>query len=136
MPNTSINLFVYGTLMPGDGWNNSLIADYILSARPATIRGTLVDLGMIPALINGDGIVTGMLLEVDPAALIITDRLEGVPHFYNRAQVIAQCANGSEVEAWTYFYSDVERAAQCPRLLVGNKHGTPVYEWVRSHNPS
>lgn len=130
MAGSTTNLFVYGSLQPC-GWNHRLIEHCVYSAHPATIRGMLVDLGTIPALIPGDGIVQGMLLEIDSAALAITDRLEGVPLFYDRVQVVAQLADGTEITTWAYQYSNIERAAQCPRLLTTTLHGIPVYEWSR-----
>lgn len=51
-------LFVYGTLKPGWG-NYRQIERFVQVAQAATIRGVLVDLGGIPALVPGEGIVIG-----------------------------------------------------------------------------
>jgi gamma-glutamylcyclotransferase (GGCT)/AIG2-like uncharacterized protein YtfP len=79
MPDDStqhVRLFVYGTLMPGHG-NHRRIERFVLRARPGRITGILVDLGAFPALVPGDGLVEGVLLEIDPSALSITDQIEG-----------------------------------------------------------
>jgi len=113
-------LFVYGTLMRGEG-NYRLIERYVRSARPATIEGVLVDLGAFPALIPGDGIVEGMLLELDIKAMAITDRLEGFHagddhSLYLRKEVSVQLDDGQEVQAWTYEYAHPSAIADRPRL--------------------
>lgn len=122
------NLFVYGTLMPG-ACNYRLIESQVHSARPASTSGLLVDLGRFPAMIAGDGIVRGVVLEVDPAALTVTDRLEGVPHFYRRLEVLVSLQDGSQVVSWTYVLADSSRIADCPRLVVDRHGDVPVHAW-------
>jgi gamma-glutamylcyclotransferase (GGCT)/AIG2-like uncharacterized protein YtfP len=63
------SLFVYGTLMPGHG-NHRRIERFVLRARPGRITGILVDLGAFPALVPGDGLVEGVLLEIDPVGAL------------------------------------------------------------------
>ncbi len=70
------NLFVYGTLMPGES-NFRQIEDFVLDHKAGTIDGILVDLGAFPALISGEGIVKGIMLRTMQEALKITDRIEG-----------------------------------------------------------
>lgn len=61
--------------MPGE-YNHPRIERYVRSAPPATTEGILVDLGSFPALIPGEGLVRGVVLEIDPEGLTITDRIE------------------------------------------------------------
>lgn len=103
-------LFVYGTLRPpikeSDRvlcFNHSKILPFLHSSRPARIIGAeLYDMGSFPAAIPGDGILQGVLLAIDPAALEILDPLEGHPELYRRARVDVETAEGS-VEAWVYW---------------------------------
>jgi len=125
---TNVFIFVYGSLRP-DGWNHRLIEQYVRRAVPATAKGILVDLGSFPAMVAGDGIIRGVLLEVDPGALAITDRLEGVPHFYRRVQTIVTLDDGNIVKAWGYEHAEPSRVLNHPRLLVGHENGEDVYAW-------
>ena len=70
-------LFVYGTLMPGHG-NHRRIERFVPSVfAPDESPASLVDLGAFPALIPGDGLVEGVVLDIDDSALAITDQIEG-----------------------------------------------------------
>ena len=124
--------FAYGTLMPGS-WNHGRIAKHVHSARPGRVDGVLVDLGAFPALIHGQGIARGVLLEVDDEALKITDRLEGYSPdrpacFYERREITVTCDDGHTVTAWTYSV-DADLVADRPRLVVGRERGIPVHAW-------
>lgn len=126
-------LFVYGTLMPGES-NYGLIERHVRSARPGSIKGVLVDLGAFPALIPGDGIVRGMLLELASEAIEITDRLEGYRHsgnrsLYLRKEVVVQLDNGEQATAWTYEYANPAAIEDRPRLVLGSHNGTLVFAW-------
>ncbi len=126
-------LFVYGTLLPGES-NYGLIERHVRSARSGCIGGMLVDLGAFPALIPGDGLVRGVMLELDTEAMAITDRLEGYHpgddhSLYVRKEVMAQLDDGEQVAAWTYEYSDARNIEDRPRLVVGCQNGTPVFSW-------
>lgn len=127
-PDGITRLFVYGSLKPRE-WNYRLIEEYVHQAVPGTVSGRLVDLGSFPALVPGRGIVQGVMLEVDEAALVITDRLEGVPHLYRRQEVSVTFTNGGQHTAWTYEYADHIRIADRPLLLVDHIKDVPVYAW-------
>lgn len=131
MADATTNVFVYGTLKPG-AWNHRLIEPYVHHTVPARTRGILVALGSIPALIPGDGLVRGIMLTVDHAAIARMDRLEGVPHFYRRKETSVTLDDGSEVTAWVYEYSEPSRLANHPRLLVHSEGAVPVYVWAPS----
>lgn len=127
MPETT-KLFVYGTLMPGK-WNYRLIESQVHSTSLASTRGILCSLGTIPAMIPGEGIVKGVLLTLDLKALTITDRLEGVPHFYCREEASVLCDDGEQVEAWIYRYARETSTEGDPQLIVGHENSTPIYAW-------
>ena len=129
-----INLFVYGTLMPGES-NYRQIEDYVIDHKPGVIEGVLVDLGAFPALISGEGLVKGILLRLDRKALEITDRIEGYREdqkhcLYFREKIKVQ-ADGDEreIEAWTYIFANPDGVADYPRLVVGELNGKQIQAW-------
>jgi gamma-glutamylcyclotransferase (GGCT)/AIG2-like uncharacterized protein YtfP len=131
MPDVALNhlrLFVYGTLMPGHG-NHRRIERFVLRARPGRITGILVDLGAFPALVPGDGLVEGVLLEIVPSALSITDQIEGyAPNrsdcLYVRKAGHVTLDDETQVTAWTYEFADPQRIRDHPRLpLTSDQRG-------------
>lgn len=133
MPDVVINLFVYGTLMP-DLPNFRQIEDLVIDYQPGTTDGVLVDLGAFPALVPGDGVVRGVVLDVDRRALEITDRIEGYhpdrDHcLYLRREVTVVLKTGESVPAWTYFFADPDRIADHPRLVVDETDGIATFAW-------
>jgi gamma-glutamylcyclotransferase (GGCT)/AIG2-like uncharacterized protein YtfP len=124
-------LFVYGTLRPprpdtpaADARFYSQIAHSIVHHTPATLTGAaLYDLGPYPALIPGDDVIVGDLLQVDAATLAITDRIEGHPVYYRRTQVTVQTTDG-DVTAWVYW---------APAGLTTGKPRITNGDWLRRH---
>ncbi len=126
-------LFVYGTLMPGES-NYRLIERYVRSARAGCIEGVLVDLGAFPALIAGDGIARGVVLELDDKAMAITDRLEGVHpdqnrSLYLRKEVSVQLDDGQKMQEWTYEYANPSTIGDRPQLVIGRLEGLCRHSW-------
>jgi gamma-glutamylcyclotransferase (GGCT)/AIG2-like uncharacterized protein YtfP len=133
MTKVTTHLFVYGTLMPGES-NHRQIQEWVHAVRPGTIEGILVNLGAFPALIPGEGIVRGVVLDVDEAALEITDRIEGYSPdrchcLYIRKEVIVQLENGGELRAWTYEFADPAIIADKPPLVVDQVNGKTTFAW-------
>ena len=127
------NLFVYGTLKPGQS-NYRQIEDHVIDHKPGIIDGVLVDLGAYPALVPGEGIVKGIMLRVNREALEITDRIEGYQPdrdrcLYLREEVAVRFEGGQEAVAWTYFFANPSSIADCPRLVTGESDGIPVFAW-------
>ena len=130
---TTTRLFVYGTLKPGFG-NYAQIEHLVRSAQAASTQGVLVDLGAYPAMIPGHGRVKGILLEVDEAALVIADRIEGYRgdrehNLFKRKKKIIRLESGGEVKAWVYEFADPERITGYPYATVEFVDDLPVYEW-------
>lgn len=133
MADRVVILFVYGTLMPGGGIHYR-IERHVRQARPATVEGVLVDLGAFPALLPGDGVVHGVLLDIEPEGLRIADQIEGHrPNeracFYRRRDIEIHLDAGGIVMGWTYVFARPESVADRPRLLVGEQDGVPIYAW-------
>jgi len=133
MPEITTNLFVYGTLMFG-GSNYRQIESFVVDYKPGTIDGVLVDLGAYPALIEGEGIVKGIVLEIDADAIEITDRIEGFQpdrshSLYLRQQIIVQLETKEKRTAWTYLFANPDVIANSSRLVVDEIDGTPIFAW-------
>ncbi len=131
------NLFAYGTLMPG-GSNHRQIEGFVIDYQPGTIDGVLVDLGAYPALVPGEGIVKGIMLQVKQEALEITDRIEGCHAdrdrcLYMREEVVVRLKDGQEAVAWTYLFANSASVTDCPRLVVGELNAVPLHAWPRSN---
>ena len=98
----NINLFVYGTLKPGQS-NFSRVEGFVVNHQPATARGILIDLKAFPAFIHGEGIVRGVLLTMQPQALTITDRIEGFvlnrkSNHYEREEIEVELSDVTKVK--------------------------------------
>jgi gamma-glutamylcyclotransferase (GGCT)/AIG2-like uncharacterized protein YtfP len=133
------NLFVYGTLMPGE-LNYRQIEKYVINHKPGTIEGILVDLGAYPALIEGEGRVRGDVFEINADALEITDRIEGYyPNrdrcLYLRQKTVVTLETKDEATAWTYLFANPDAIVDCPRLFVGESDEKPIFAW-RNNNQS
>lgn len=109
-----INLFVYGTLKQGQ-LNCSLVNRYARSIERGWISGRLFDVGLFPALAEGDGEVWGEVVRVDPGdipcLLAVLDRLEGYREedisgsIYIRRIVDVTTESGGRERAYAYFYN-------------------------------
>jgi gamma-glutamylcyclotransferase (GGCT)/AIG2-like uncharacterized protein YtfP len=103
------HLFVYGTLRPrvAGPVQQRLVADLVW-AGPATVRGSLHDLGPYPALVEGPGLVHGDLLRIEHGAqLAAIDAYEecgGADPLYARRELVATRPDGGMVPAWAYVY--------------------------------
>ena len=67
-------LFIYGTLMPGLRLEAEMHGARFVGA--AQVPGRLVDVGRYPGFLEGDGLVTGEVYEVDAAHLARLDAVE------------------------------------------------------------
>lgn len=95
-------LFAYGTLMRGYALHGALAggATYL---GPGQVRGTLLDLGSYPGLVEGRGAVSGEVYRLDaPELLPAVDRQEGYNFERRRRKIIT--ADGRPAWAWVYQY--------------------------------
>lgn len=106
-----ILIFVYGTLLSGEG-NHSVLGRAPLVTRAVTApRYTLIDLGHFPAMLDHGRVpIIGEVYRCDPATLAALDCLEGHPRFYVRRDVAL--ARGPE-RAQAYFLAS-RRAGAAP----------------------
>jgi gamma-glutamylcyclotransferase (GGCT)/AIG2-like uncharacterized protein YtfP len=121
-------VFFYGTLMTGFERRTRLGMDDRLRARGrGTIQGKLFDLGLYPAAVpSADGRVHGEVFEVDDPGPVLgaLDDLEGYEptspeaSLYVRRSVRATLDDGTELDAWAYFYN--APLGQAPAISSGD----------------
>ena len=119
----AVLLFTYGTLMRGYGLHR-LLAQTATYLGAGEVRGTLLDLGRYPGLVEGRGAVAGEVYRLDaPEVLPAVDREEGY-NFERRRRKIA-LTDGRSAWAWTYCYRGPRDGA---RIIA---HG----DYRRAHPP-
>jgi gamma-glutamylcyclotransferase (GGCT)/AIG2-like uncharacterized protein YtfP len=101
-----VRLFVYGTLMPGRlRW--PMLAPFASGHRPAAVSGRLYDSGhgWPVAVFGGDGVIPGVLVDLDPArideALPTIDEVEDTATDLLRRIEVTTCDGDT---AWAYHY--------------------------------
>jgi len=104
----SIKVFVYGTLMPGEGRWNQLERD-VMGITRACVTGELYDLGSFPALcLDGKNVVSGYVVDLPIDMLAILDSLEGyrscrsAENLYDRRNVFAKTPHGDTFSCYAY----------------------------------
>ncbi len=112
-------LFIYGTLHPDRA--PAEIADAVSTLTlvgPATIRGTLLDLGDYPGVLL-DGATTevpGSLFALPQPSDVIWIRLDAYEDFrandpagslFLRRRTVATAPDGTSVDCWVYVYNRV-----------------------------
>lgn len=116
-------IFVYGTLLSGEARAAALRG----TVRAASTTGTLVDLGVFPALIlTGEGRVEGEYVVPDDLAdtLEQLDMIEGAAPrcgtngFYRRTILSVEAKDVRQL-AWAYVQSD-QQAGDLPRIASGS----------------
>jgi gamma-glutamylcyclotransferase (GGCT)/AIG2-like uncharacterized protein YtfP len=108
-----MRVFVYGTLKKGMS-NHSLIEPYISKITPTGVRGWLVDLGAFPAMIPGQGLVLGEMIEFlqgnEKDAFQVMDLLEGVRYdgkgLYSRISTSCRTADGEDFDCQVYIMTE------------------------------
>ncbi len=105
-------LFAYGTLMPGCAPAHlHRVCAGMEVIGPGTVRGILYDLEQFPGVVEGDGVVYGVVLRVPEGAWVQLDEYEGCPApgcpkgLFSRISTRARLDDGREVECWLYVYA-------------------------------
>jgi len=118
-----LNVFVYGTLKEGRPLDRKIFADTRLSVIPATIGGTLYNLGRYPAVkLTGKGLVQGEIHKFHKddirKVIEIMDMIEGYSqkreeknNLYNRRVVTAKTKDGEKTDVYVYEYSQEPKAS-------------------------
>jgi gamma-glutamylcyclotransferase (GGCT)/AIG2-like uncharacterized protein YtfP len=112
----STRVFVYGTLLRGEGNHRLLARARLLREARTEATFELRDLGAFPGLVRGGAhAVAGEVYEVDADTLAALDRLEGHPRFYRRTLIAL--ADGERVEAYLLAPEQVDG---CPVIASGS----------------
>jgi gamma-glutamylcyclotransferase (GGCT)/AIG2-like uncharacterized protein YtfP len=101
-------IFIYGTLLPGLRLEAEMHGARFVG--PAHIAGRLIDVGLYPGLLQGDGQVTGEVYEVDEAQLARLDMVEGVvpgnraasQYWREGVTVVGGPLQGQQVQTYVY----------------------------------
>lgn len=113
-----MKIFVYGSLMKGEG-NHSLLdneySTYI--GKAVTKRGfTLYDLGGFPGMVEkGNDAIVGEIYDICASTLSRLDQLEGHPQFYRRKYI--QLQDGENIEAYVL---DLGFVRGCEIIISGD----------------
>ncbi len=74
----SDHLFAYGTLIPGcEPAQMKAVCSRLEPVGAGTVRGILYDLGSFPGVVEGGGMVRGVILRIPPDAWAALDQYEG-----------------------------------------------------------
>lgn len=93
-------VFVYGSLRRGQRYHALLRGAQFIAAHVTPPRYTMLNLGPYPGVVcGGTTTVTGEIYRVDDAMLARLDRLEDVPHQYQRVSM--STPHGA---CWIYLY--------------------------------
>jgi gamma-glutamylcyclotransferase (GGCT)/AIG2-like uncharacterized protein YtfP len=108
-------VFFYGTLMAGfDRRRRAGIDDKLKYMGRGAIQGALFDLGLYPAVIPAEeGRVWGEVYAMTDADTVLAalDDIEGYRHddpdrsLYRRERTGVTLPDGSQAQAWVYFYN-------------------------------
>lgn len=133
--------FVYGTLKRGQ-LNRPLIEPHARLVERAHTRGQLFDVGLFPALVEGEGTVHGELVQFDamdvPRLLSVIDGLEDFRpedpggSMYVRRIVEVTTESNHRVLAHAYFYNCNHPSLPPPASLTRLADG----EWPAAGAPS
>ena len=109
-PETQHKVFVYGTLIAGEG--NAHWAGNARRQKAWTL-GTIYDTGCrFPAFVKrGRTRVKGEVLTVNDDGFRSMDRLEGYPRLYRREQIQVHLVGGGSVLAWVYIMNNLRKDA-------------------------
>lgn len=98
-----IPVFVYGTLRKGQGNSHYLAQSHQIGGIRKLSGYEMYEVcPSFPGITEGDGKVYGELYHVDNRTLYMLDMLEGVPHFYDRKEVVLDCGT----HAYAYVLPD------------------------------
>ena len=108
-------IFVYGTLLAGEGNHELLRAARLVGPARTDAAWTMVSLGPFPALVaGGETSILGEVYEVDEPTLAALDRLEDHPAYYRRTPL--RLDDHGDVEAYLLTAAQV---AGCPVIVSG-----------------
>lgn len=102
-----MKVFVYGTLLSGQGNHWFLANARLLRTARTEPHFTFVSLGGFPGMLDGgQQSVAGELYDVDADTLAALDRLEGHPRFYRRTAITLADGTRAQTYVLPHTYSN------------------------------
>ncbi|MEQ8170714.1 MAG: gamma-glutamylcyclotransferase family protein [Candidatus Eremiobacterota bacterium] len=114
-----MNIFVYGNLMEGFGNYNKYLKGRVLYRTEGEARGKLYHLPAgYPAMIDGDDVIKGEIMEIKDEDIKILDELEGYygenkHNLYDRFKREVKTAENGSFMCWIYFYRNIDYVKTC-----------------------
>lgn len=114
-----MNIFVYGTLMEGFGNYNKCLKGRVLYRTGGETRGKLYHLPAgYPAMIEGDDIVKGEIVDIKDEDIKFLDELEGYygenkQNVYDRFIKEVKTEKNNNLLCWIYFYRNIDYVKNC-----------------------
>jgi gamma-glutamylcyclotransferase (GGCT)/AIG2-like uncharacterized protein YtfP len=100
-------VFVYGSLLAGEGNHRVLRGARLLGPAKTPQEFSMFSLGSFPGVVRGgETAIVGEVYEVDAATLAGLDQLEGHPRFYRRTPL--RLDDHGEVETYLLTSAQVE----------------------------
>ena len=126
-PQLTLNVFVYGTLKPGEANYQHFCSLHIKSKLEAYALGDLYDLHVgYPAMVEGQNKVRGILMSFDNENVLCSlDQLEdyqeqraaNLNEYYRQSIAVYDCDDQSLGNAWAYFMT-MKRVKQYGGTLI------------------
>ncbi|MDJ0571830.1 MAG: gamma-glutamylcyclotransferase [Pleurocapsa sp. MO_192.B19] len=124
---STFNVFVYGTLKPGEANYQYYCGDRVTSQTPVYTFGNLYALPVgYPAMTEGENTVKGILLSFSDSSILKSlDKLEGyqeqrafdLNEYYRQLVPIYNFAHQPRGKAWAYFMA-IARVRQLQGTLI------------------
>ncbi len=105
MESTSINLFVYDSMVRGRP-NHSLLSNSAFLGSTKLSGFDAYDLGTFVSLIPGNGIISGEVYLVDSKTLKVIDRFQGYGKLFKRTKTSCVLDNGESIAVEVYVLMD------------------------------
>jgi len=120
---TPKRLFVYGSLMEGFTNYENVLKDKVNSSIFGKVKGVLYHLKSkgYPAMIHGEGWVSGEFLELENFDELISSCDEIEKYFFERRITEVKLSNGKIQLAWVYWYARNDlNSNENPVILVSS----------------
>ena len=99
------NVFVYGTLLEGEGNHSYYLQGSRCKGKAAVSGYEMYDIGAFPGIVPGAGSIPGEVYEVEYETLQNLDYLEGEGSLYIRKSAHVKMSTGESAFAWIYVYN-------------------------------
>ncbi len=138
-----VKIFVYGTLLEGCRNYERFLKGHVFSIQPAFVKGSLYSIKYqdYPALIDGDQMIHGEIMEIDEHLLPVLDQLEGYygkndpMNEYNKKIVPIYDKNECKMDCLPVYFYNLDHPNQSDSLeaiITSNDYR----KWIHSSHTS